>query len=304
MGLLSGMKNIGKALYVDYYIDYLRSVWKLIGIRLGCGIEVAIGRHGLPSSDTPLDIVIPVIDKDSDTLPAVIDSARACIRHPITAIYLVCPKDSERIRAIAEDKDCVVVDEATLLPIGKKDIQYRVGGTDRSGWLYQQFLKWCGEKFTTEDHYLILDSDTVLITPQVFIHRKKVVFEYCDTIHVPYFEAYERLMGHAPRCPVSFTSHHTLVDKKVMAQLKETLAARSGVEWYRAIMSAIDHSEMSSHSDYDTYGHFFFDTIKENMLIRYWFNKSLPRRCIGELALYKKKYEGKYSSLSFHEYRK
>ena len=304
MDVLTGLKKIGKALYVDYYIDYCRSVLKLIGIHNGCGVEVAIGRGKPVASDIALDIVIPVIDKDADTLPAVIDSARECIKHPITAIYLVCPKDSERIRAIAKDKACVVVDEATLLPIGKKDIHYRVGGTDRSGWLYQQFLKWCGEKFTTEDHYLILDSDTVLITPQVFIDQGKLVFEYCDTIHAPYFKAYERLMGYAPICPVSFTSHHTLVDKQAMARLKATLAARSGAEWYRAIMAAIDQDEMSSHSDYDTYGHFFFDTMKKDMLIRYWFNKSLPRKCIDELALYKKKYEGKYSSLSFHEYRK
>jgi hypothetical protein len=295
---------MGKALFVDYYLDYWKAFARLCSLRAGYGVSVAISKRAETVSDIPLDIIIPVIDKDSDTLPFVIDSAREFLRHPITNIYLVCPRNSERIRAIAEDKGCVIVDEADILEIGKKDIDYRVGGVDRSGWLYQQFLKWCGDKFTTEGHYLILDSDTVLIAPHVFLDGGRQVFDYCDTVHGPYFEAYERLMGHPPRLPVSFTSHHTLVDKEAMAALKACLEARHGMIWYKAIIAAVDPTEMSSHSDYDTYGHFFYDTRKEDMQVRYWFNKSLPRKRIEELSACRARYQGKYRTLSFHEYRK
>jgi len=304
MGLLAAIKRIGKKLYVDYYADLFRSLIRLIRLRQGYGVAVAIRRDRGESSDTPLDILIPVIDKDSDSLPYVVDSAREHIRHPIRNIYLVCPAQSVRVREIAGEKGCICVDEASLLPIGKGDIGYRVGGVDRSGWLYQQFLKWCGDQFTTEDHYLILDSDTVLIEPHVFVSRGKQVFDYCDEYHQPYFEAIGRLLGFFPACPVSFTSHHSLVSKKVMSELKAEIERIHGVEWYRAIMGIVDQSQMSSQSDYDTYAHFFFKNHKDEMLVRYWFNKSLPRASLSELDLLKRRYSGKYRTLSFHEYRK
>lgn len=304
MAIPAFAKRVGKALYLDHWIDLAASTLRLATLGPRLGVSVAIARRRSARSGMPLDIVIPVIDKDADTLPYVIDSARKQLRHPITGIYLVCPKESPRIAAIGAEKGCVLVDEATLLPIGKKDISYTVRGSNRSGWLYQQFLKWCGEKFTKEERYLILDSDTVLVSPHVFETGGKLVFDYCDTVHRPYFEAYGRLMGRPPRCPLSFTSHHTLVDKAAMAELKAELERRSGKTWYEAIIEASDRNEMSSHSDYDTYGHFFFDTRKDGMVIRYWHNKSLPRAMIARIEELERQYGGMYRTLSFHEYRK
>jgi hypothetical protein len=304
MSLLRAVKTIGKLLGVDYFLDLVKSGIRLIGLRIGFGVSISTGKRRIAKSEVPIDIVIPVIDKDADSLPFVIDSARRMLKHPITGIYLVCPAGSSRIREIADDKGCTVVDESGLLPIGKKDIDYRVRGTDRSGWLYQQFLKWCGDAFVAQDHYLILDSDTVLSSPQAFMDGDKLVFDYCDTVHKPYFEAYERLFGHPPACPVSFTSHHTMVERKAMRELKAALESAHGCAWYDAIISTIDREEMSSHSDYDTYGQFFFETRRDDMTIRYWANKSLPRDGIWELERYKKIYGGRYRTLSFHEYRK
>lgn len=297
-------KKIGKALFLDHLIDLCRSFLILTGLRLRQGVSVSIRMRRDARSDDPIDIVIPVIDKDSDTLPFVIDSAREYIRHPITNIYLVCPRNSVLIHAIAKEKGCVCVDEEILLPIGKKDIDYSVGGANRAGWLYQQFLKWCGDRFTTEDRYLVLDSDTVLIYPHVFISDGKQVFDYCDEIHKPYFEAIERLLKYKVACPVSFTSHHSLIDKKVMAELKAEIERTHGMAWYEAIMAIIDRSQMSSHSDYDTYGHFYFKNHRETMMVRYWKNKSLPRSGAEELERQKARHSGRYRTLSFHEYRK
>jgi hypothetical protein len=304
MTIRSMAKAAGKAIFLDHYLDTLRAAFTLRSLRFRYGVKTTTGVWTKAESPVPLDIVIPVIDKDADTLPFVIDSAREWLRHPITNIYLVCPLDSRRIQAIASEKGCVCIDEAGLLPITKRDIQYKVEGIDRSGWLYQQFLKWRGDAFTTEKHFLILDSDTVLIAPHVFVSEGLQYFDYCDTVHQPYFDAYSRLMGHTAPCPVSLTSHHALVDKEVLAQLKERLEKDSGTDWYRAIMGAIDHKQMSSHSDYDTYGQFFFETRKSSMVIRYWHNKSLPRGAIGELGRLRAHYRGRYRTLSFHEYRK
>lgn len=65
-------------------------------------------------------------------------------------------------------KGCTFIDENTVLPITKKDIHYRSRTWERSGWLFQQLLKLNGDKLCTADYFLVIDADTVLITPTVF----------------------------------------------------------------------------------------------------------------------------------------
>jgi hypothetical protein len=256
MGIASTLKRFGKALLVDYFFNSLRAIARLLRLRIEFGVATSLGLRPGPRSETPIDIVIPVIDKDADTLPYVIDSAREWILHPIVNIYLVAPSDSQRIRRIAAEKSCVFIDEAPLLPIGKKDIDYKVGDTDRSGWLFQQLLKWCGDRFVTEDNYLVLDSDTVLLRPQAFIHMGWTIFDYCGEHHVPYLDAVERLLKFPPVRRFSFVSHHALINRAVIDELKREIERIHGVEWYRGIIGILDRSNPSSQSEYEAYGHF------------------------------------------------
>ena len=112
-------------------------------------------------SSLKIDIVIPAIEKDLDTLPYVIDFARLNVLHPISNIYVISP-DSEKIKQVCTAKGCIQIHEESFLPFRKSDIDYRVGGVDRAGWMYQQFLKLSANCFCTEENYLVLDSDTLL----------------------------------------------------------------------------------------------------------------------------------------------
>jgi hypothetical protein len=303
MGSASALKRIGKALLVDYILDSIKALARLLRLKARFGVAISLSLRPGPRSDTPIDIVIPVIDKDAGTLPHVIDSARECILHPIANIYLVAPSGSQRIRRIAEEKSCVFIDEAPLLPIGKKDIDYRVGGVDRSGWLLQQLLKWCGDRFATQDNYLVLDSDTVLVRPQAFISGGKTIFDFCDEYHEPYFDGVERLLKFRPSCTVSFTSHHALINRAAMEELKREIERIHGTQWYRGIIGILDRSNPSSISDYEEYGQFFFRNHRSQMAVRYWYNKSLPRSRIEFLGLEKARYAKRYRTLSFHDYK-
>ncbi|NHN35269.1 hypothetical protein [Paenibacillus agricola] len=73
---------------------------------------------------TKIDILIPVIEKDLNTLPYVIDDVRKHVKHPIGKILVVAPK-RRRILALCRKKKCEFVDENTVLPITKKNIHYR-----------------------------------------------------------------------------------------------------------------------------------------------------------------------------------
>ena len=144
-------------------------------------------------SDLKIDVVIPTTEKDIVTLPHVIDGVLTNIRHPLGSIFLVSPH-SEKIKQICSLKNCIFIDEDAVAPVDKDSIEYTVNGVDRSGWIFQQLLKWSGDKFCNQDYYLTVDSDTILIRPQVFEYNNKLVFNVSDEYHKPYFEIYERLL--------------------------------------------------------------------------------------------------------------
>ncbi|MBN1242904.1 MAG: hypothetical protein JXA15_09405 [Spirochaetales bacterium] len=301
MKLATPLKSMLKALDFDYAWYRMKSVERQARFTKEFGIP-AIGAGDARRSDLPIDIVIPVIDKDAGTLPLVIDSAREFIAHPIGGIYLVSPKDSPAIRAIAAEKRCELIDEAELVDISPRDIAYVHEGTNRAGWVYQQLLKWSGGRFCKNRHYLVIDSDTVFIRPQAFEFEGRMVFDFCDEFHVPYFKAFEHLFGMTPRATISFTSHHSLIDTELMRELMDVLGKRHGKPWFEAVAGAVDVTEMSSVSDYDNYGQYVAERHPQRMVVRYWANKSFGRKHLPRLDTLRRRYARLYNTISFHSW--
>lgn len=302
MRIPTTLKKIAKALFLYYLFTELVAAVRLARFKIKCGAPTVFFSLKDPRSSLPIDLVIPVVDKDAETLPFVIDSAREFIRHPIADVYLVCPGNSVLVKKIALAKGCKVVDEKDLVPVTPKDIRYDYKGCNRGSWVYQQFLKWSGGKFCTQRHYLVMDSDTVFVRPQVFEIDGKIVFDFCDWVHQPYFSAFEKIFGIAPRSTLSFTSHHALIDIEVMDRLMRDIEAANGMPWYSAIIAAIDEGQQSCVSDYDNYGLYFYEKTPMDMIVRYWHNKSLPRAALGDIHSLVPKYGRLYNTLSFHSY--
>ena len=119
MRMPSIIKTPLKALDLDYAWYRLQARRRQRAFSSELGIPVISPRSPQRSS-LPIDIVIPVIDKDAGTLPLVIDSAREHIAHPIGGVYLVSPKESPIIKAIAAF-------ERTLVSAGSRWDQARAG---------------------------------------------------------------------------------------------------------------------------------------------------------------------------------
>lgn len=255
-------------------------------------------------SDIPIDIMMPAIDKDYKVLGYVIDSIRENIKHPIGDIIIISPASSESIKKLCQEKKCVFVDENTVLPVTKKDINYIHNGQDRSGWLLQQFLKWSADKYAKNDYFLITESDTVFSRPQVFIHNNKTILSVCSQLcHIPYFDTYEKLTGEKIDAVYNLTSHHSLFQKSKLAALKKAIEKHCGVAWYQAIMNNIDPNEGSFVSDYDSYGQFVLSRYKNDFKLEHWFNLSLSRANLPDVKKLMAKYRNKYKTISFHSYK-
>lgn len=251
-------------------------------------------------SSTKIDVLIPAIDKDLATLPYVIDSVRKYVMHPIGKIMIVSP-DSQRIKNLCARKNCTFVHENTVLPITKKNIHYSSRKWDRSGWLFQQLLKFGGSSKVSQKFYLVIDADTVLIRPHLFRSGGKQIF-YCRNWSQPeYFNTYRKLLGKRASRPSSFVTHYMLFEKAKLARLKKKIAARHNTSWHSAIIRSINKSKQFGFSEFETYGNFLYASSPKRVILKKALNKSLSMNPAGIPKKRIKKLARTYRSISFHK---
>lgn len=252
------------------------------------------------SSNTKLDVLIPAIEKDLETLPYVIDAVIKQVKHPIGQILIVAPK-LKSIMELCKRKGCKFIDENKVLPITKKDIHYRSKKWERSGWMLQQLLKMSGDTLCTSKYFLVIDADTVLIRPHIFRTDKKTVF-YCRNWSQPeYFKTYSRLLGIKPTSPSSFVTHYMLFNKSKLAKLKKTIKSKHQTSWYSAILSKMDKTKQFAFSEFETYGNFLYSLNPDGVILKKALNKGLNMN-IGQITQKKiNALSKKYRSISFHK---
>ncbi|WCN37922.1 DUF6492 family protein [Aneurinibacillus uraniidurans] len=252
---------------------------------------------------TKIDVLIPVIEKDLGTLPFVIDSVRKHVQHPIGNIFIVAPP-SEKIKNVCKQKHCKFINENKVLPITKKNINYRTNKWDRSGWLFQQLLKLSGDSLCSQKFYLVIDADTVLIRPHRFRQNQKTIF-YCRSwSRAEYFRTYKKLMGRRATAPTYFVAHYMLFEKAKVRKLKRAIAAKHNTSWYKAIIRSINKSKKITFSEFETYGNFIYSNYPGQFVIKRTLNRSLPRSVTRLSRLNISKLAKKYRSISLHVRKK
>jgi hypothetical protein len=220
----------------------------------------------------PLDVVIVCSLKDLENLRFSVPAARRHLKPSVRRIIIIAPH-LDKIIEFCRVSDCVYIDEADVLPITLEDVgSYTVDGVDRRGWLYQQLLKFGADAIAEGPAYIVLDADTVLASDQTLQDGARQVLNVSDEMHLPYREAYKRLLGQRPISPVSFVSHYMLLDKRVLQKLKETIEVRSGATWYETILRCVNRQEASGFSEYETYGNFLCYTYPGKVRFEYWSN--------------------------------
>ena len=184
-----------------------------------------------------IDVLIPAIEKDLRTLPHVVESVRLHSRNPVGEVIIVAPRKPS-IQSLCRKNGWRFVDENTVLPITKQNIKYRSASWERSGWLFQQFLKLSGDKLCKADFFLVIDADTVLIRPHVFRSRGRTFFYTRDWTQPEYLRTYAKLMGSKHSSPRSLVTHYMLVEKTKLSELKQDIEARHGKAGIRQYSTA------------------------------------------------------------------
>ncbi|WP_134701220.1 DUF6492 family protein [Ammoniphilus sp. YIM 78166] len=246
-------------------------------------------------SNVKIDVLIPAIDKDLTVLPQVIDGIRKNVLHPIGDIYIVSP-NSPRIKEMCKQKDCHFVLEDTILPVNKNNLY-------GAGWMLQQLLKLSCDKICSNDHFLIVDADTIFIAPHVFMYGEKTVF-YCADFYwdcKPIFDHFKRLTRLKPVAHRSLINHSMFFSRTYLSELKNWIESIHAKPWYQAIIDTIDNKAYVPFSEYETYGNFMLIKHPENVFLAR--SKNLDRRIkdFQEFGTYDlDELAKRYNSISFH----
>ena len=252
-----------------------------------------------------VDVFIPFAAKDRETLPLVLHGLRKNVRHNISTIYLVAAGNKEN-KALCVSLDCDFVDEASVLPIRRADINYLYGShrQDRSGWLFQQLLKLSCEEVSTAENILIVDADTILIRPQYYFHNGIAIMNVSDEFYIPWFLRYEKVYGRRLLFPMSFTSHQMLYERGQLREMKSAMVERHGKLWFEVLIDLIDSNEKSVMSEQDFYGHHVLSIDKKRRKFVHWKNIRLDRIQVNRYEEYEERYAREYKSVSIHKYAK
>lgn len=258
----------------------------------------------------PIDVVIPAIDKDLDTLDTCIEGISK-YGESIRKVYVVSPK---RLTTKA-----VWIDEKKF-PFSFFDVAFAIYRNEekaraylakpgnRIGWIYQQLLKLYAP-FVIDgisSNILLLDADTVFLNPVSFLNeRYEPLFNPGIGHHIPYYDHAKKLLPNFK--PVfsnhSAISHHMLIQRSVMEALFETIRLHNHTEPWKAICHHIA-VEASGNiinvglSEFEIYFNFIFSTTKQaHLRILKWANVS----SLNAIERYRN--EG-YHYISCHHYMK
>lgn len=217
-------------------------------------------------SDEMVDIVIPVIPKDLNILPFCLEGIKNNIANRIKDIYIVGPED-ERIVEFVKKHKLSFVNENDVLGFGVKDVKYITNdGVNRSGWLFQQFLKLSGNIGTCEN-FITVDSDHILIRPHVFFTKEgKFVFYRSEEFHLPYILANKKLLGSFKMPLLSNVAHKMIFNKSILRDLKTDIEERSNLSWVESIMRVLDKDDTSAFSEFELYAQYVKRELKINKL--------------------------------------
>jgi hypothetical protein len=253
-----------------------------------------------PSAE-PIDVIIPVVEKDLDVLPLALEGLRANVSHTIAAIYLVSPA-SERVHRFCADHGLQFVDENTVLGYGARDVNLVcTDGTNRSGWLFQQLLK-LSNKIGTSPYYLTIDSDHILLRPHTFVTSDgRSVFYRSYEYHPPYYDNLRRLVGMDVAPGLSYVAHKMIFKRELVAQLQQYIESHNdGLRWDEAIRRSVDCREISGFSEFELYGNF---VPRSRKTFRVFGNHHLSPSLIAPYDALRARWAGVYKAITFPAYK-
>ena len=220
-----------------------------------------------------LDVVTAARSKDLRILRLALGELRRFVR--MKRLYVITARSNFQRFHRALGPEVELLDEDSLVP--GLTLRYLrslalPGLPNGAGWYLQQLDKLAFSfRPSTDDYYLIWDSDTIPLRPlEFFDPQGRMCFTISDEEHAPYFENFRHLIGQEPHREFSFISQHIIVQKSIVREMigKIEINFPGPESWGCKIMQNLKGAHVNLFSEYETLGHYVKTNYPERATYR------------------------------------
>ena len=263
-----------------------------------------------------IDVAVPFVEKDLPALSLVVEGIYSTVANPIANLFLVTPNDPstgrpgfsdpkshtelENLRKLFPNVS-IRFDRDALGPYLASQLLDNEQGKP-GGWHLQQVLKYQLARTSKQVATLIVDADTVLLSRKTWLdNRGTQLLQFSEEFHQPYMNHFQAYFGLPKTLPVSFVSHHQLMQSDVVREMLPT--EQRLVDW---LYCGLENPSLRI-SEYETYGAYLLAKHPKRVAFGTWSNLWSPRLTMAkQLALDSRRPVRDllldYCSVSFHSH--
>lgn len=213
----------------------------------------------------PIDVVIPCIRKDRETLELCIEGIRNNGQN-IRRIIVVSPERMTENAEWFDENNYPFTKEGIACAIFQNPDEAKAYllGPNRIGWIYQQLLKLYAPLVIPgiSSNVLVLDADTIFLNPVSFVDPSgHALFAYGSEYYGPYFSHAKKLIPGFKKVYPDYSgiAHHMLFQKCVIEDLFRRIETGHRISPWKALCRCISRKEAiagSPLSEYEIYFNF------------------------------------------------
>jgi hypothetical protein len=254
-----------------------------------------------------IELLLVTKSKDIELLELVISNALKNSLNPISLIKVIVPEgDVETVKQIQwsfKDKFQVLIqNEDSVIPIAiRKKLKAEFKGL--YGWVLAQYLKIWTVSNSSSKGVLVLDADTILISPRLFLDGSgKQILTPSVEYHNPYYDFLENARPFFGEMKDSFISHHMLM-QPYLAKKALSFFHNSLDELTSFVLKFYEKNEQSPFClCFEVYAQYVVTHESTSYELAKWSNLSVKReRVIGNQELIRK-YARNFNSISLHSW--
>jgi len=239
-------------------------------ILLNCAFTLSLqANYELDSSSyEPIDVVIPAVEKDSETLNLCIDGIRKNCSQIRRIIVISKEPLTKRAEWFSEanypfDKQSVALELFRGNRVAAAT--YMNTNAQKLGWYYQQLLKFYAPFVipNISSNVLVLDADTIFLNKIEFLSPTQAgLYNVGAEYHRPYFQHAARLVPGLKRVYAEYSGicHHMLLQKSALQDLFQVVETAHKSSFWKAFCNRVQRKDLYKWgaSEYEIYFNFIF----------------------------------------------
>ena len=254
-----------------------------------------------------IELLLVTKSKDIELLELVISNALQNSLNPITLIKIIVPEsDVERAKEISwsfkDGNQVLILNENSIIPESVRN-KLKEEFKELYGWVLAQYLKIWTVANSDSAGVLVLDADTILLSPRLFLDSEgKQILMPSVEYHKPYYDFLDNAQPFFGEMYNSFISHHMLM-QPYLARKALSFCNNSLDELTSFVLKFYEKTEKSPFClCFEVYAQYVITHENNKYELAKWSNLSVKRDKIISNPKILSNYAENFNSISLHSW--